>query len=134
MKIHQEPVLRAKVGQLTVLRISANKPAVKEYERENPADSEGWANRAYYCVEHAGVTVLAADYDYNGGDIGVLVHEDDIAEARSALSENAEIEYSEDTLDPEEGKSHFGDGSQGTIEVWRDGEDLVLLSGSQNLG
>lgn len=92
--------------------------------------SEGWANSAYYAVSDS---VLAVDYEAGGGAIGLLVLVVDQEETLSKLSARG-FAATAAPLEPQQGKSRFGDGLAGTVDVWRDGCEILLVEGSQPLG
>jgi hypothetical protein len=99
-------------------------------EEGSLAHAGGWANTAYHAVEDC---VLAADYDAGGGQIGLLILAYDQEATLEAL---AELGFGAEAapLAPKGGKSRYGDGHFGTVDVWRDGDEVLLVEGSQPLG
>ena len=99
-------------------------------EEGSSEHTDGWANTAYHAVSEV---VLAADYDAGGGRIGLLVLADDIEEVLAELADRGFAAESA-PLAPRAGKSRYGDGHAGTVDVWRDGDEILLVEDSQPLG
>ena len=99
-------------------------------EEGSSEHTDGWANTAYHAVSDA---VLAADYDAGGGQIGLLVLADDLEAVLAVLAERGFAAESA-PLDPQAGRSRYGDGHAGTVDVWRGGDEILLVEDSQPLG
>lgn len=119
--------LSTTASDLILVKIDKGTWTAEEGSHEH---SEGWANSAYYAVSE---TVLAADYDAGGGSIGLLILALDQEEALAELASRG-FAATAAPLEPQQGKSRFGDSHAGTVDVWRDGDEILLVEGTQPLG
>ena len=126
-KVTKKNTLTTTASDLIQVKVHEGKWTAEEGTQDH---SEGWANVAYYAV--AG-SVLAADYEASADGIGLLILAKDQEEVLNELTGRG-FWAQASPLDPEEGKSRYGDGHAGTIDVWRDDDEILLVEGSQSLG
>lgn len=126
-QVEKKNTISTTASDLILVKVDRGSWSAEEGTHEH---SEGWANSAYYAVHGA---VLASDYDAGGGSIGLLilaVDQDDTVRELNGQGFCA----SASPLNPRQGKSRFGDSHGGTVDVWRDGDDVLVVEGTQPLG